>query len=218
MALPLSDKDALVQAGRDLYNAGMLAGSDGNLSVRLEDGNILVTPSGLPKGRLEADDLILVDAEGKQLKGRRKASSELPMHLFIYKNRPDVRACVHSHAPHAAAFATAGEPLPADVLPEVVLFVGEIPLTDYAPPGTEAVPASLEPYVAAHQAFLLRNHGLLTIGATLEEAMNRHETVEHYAHILLHARTLGKVASIPAEDRARLVRLRRDSAGGNTSR
>jgi L-fuculose-phosphate aldolase len=97
----------------------------------------------------------------------------------------------------------------------VALFIGEIPLTDYAPPGTDAVPFSLEPLIGRHEAFLLKNHGLLTIGATLEETMNRHETIEHYAHILLHARSLGKVDSIPPEDHARLEKLRLDAAGKN---
>jgi len=215
MMLPSSVKNALVQAGRDLHQRGMLAGTDGNLSLRLDDGTILVTPSGLAKGRLTEEDLVVVDAEGRRLEGKHQPSSELPMHLFVYKKRPDVRACVHSHAPHATAFAVAGIPFPDDVLPEVVLFVGKIPLTAYAPPGTDAVPKSLEPFVEQHDAFLLKNHGLLTTGGTLEEAMNRHETVEHYAHILMHGRTLGHVDSIPSEDCLRLERLRLDTAGKN---
>jgi len=215
MALPISNKNALVQAGRDLYRRGMLAGTDGNLSVRLADGTILITPSGLSKGRLETNDLVLVDAEGHHIDGHRKASSELLMHLLIYDQRPEIRACVHSHAPHATAFAVAGVLLPDDVLPEVVLFVGEIPLTTYAPPGTDAVPASLKPFIGQHEAFLLKNHGLLTIGATLEEAMNRHETIEHYAHILLHARTLGKIDCIPPDDLVRLEKMHQDDAGKN---
>jgi L-fuculose-phosphate aldolase len=213
MSHPYTEREALLQAGRDLYRRGMLAGTDGNLSLRLTDATILVTPSGLPKGRLEAEDLVVVDAEGRHLDGHREASSELPMHLFVYDKRPEIRACVHSHAPHATALAVAGIMPPDDVLPEVVLFVGEIPLTRYAPPGTGAVAQSLEPFIARHEAFLLKNHGLLTIGATLEEAMNRHETVEHYAHILLHARALGRADSIPADDRARLEKLRLNAAG-----
>jgi len=126
--------------------------------------------------------------------------------------RPDVGACVHSHAPHATAFAVAGEPLPEDILPEVVLFVGPIALAGYAPPGTDAVPASLTPFFRDHNAFLLQNHGLLTLGADPEEAYNRHETVEHYARILLLARQLGTIARIPDEDFRRLTDLRRRSA------
>lgn len=201
-------RNALVAIGRRLYERGMLAGTDGNLSARLPDGNILVTPSGAAKGSLEPGDLVIVDPDGKPVDRHRRASSELAMHLAIYRSRPDINACVHSHAPHATAFPVAGEPLPDDILPEVVLFVGPIAFTDYAPPGTEAVPASLSPFVSDHDAFLLKNHGLLTIGVNLEEAWHRHETVEHYARILLLARQLGHVDHIPADDFRRLTEMR----------
>jgi L-fuculose-phosphate aldolase len=130
------------------------------------------------------------------------------MHLFAYQRRPDCRACVHSHPPYSTAFAVAGIPLAEDILPEVVVFVGGIPLAEYAPPGTPAVPESLEPFIAEHNAFLLRNHGLLTIGRSMEEALHRHETVEHFARIVHLARQLGNVSRIPAADFARLQQLR----------
>lgn len=200
---------AIVDIGQRLYDRGMIAGTEGNISVRLDDDRIMVTPSGLAKGRLSPDDMVIVDSNGKHLQGRSKASSELLMHLFVYKNRPEIAACVHSHPPYATAFAVAGIPLAEDILPEVVLFVGNIPLIYYAPPGTDAVPKSLEPHIETSNAFLLRNHGLLTIGRTLEEAFNRHETVEHYAHIVLLARRLGSVEAIPPEDFKRLEKMRR---------
>lgn len=202
-------RENLVETGRRLYERGFLAGSDGNLSIRLPDDRVLVTPSGQPKGRLSPADLVVIDLDGNHLEGARRASSEAAMHLFVYRERPEVRACVHSHAPCATAFAAAGEELPDNVLPEVVLFVGRIPLTSYAPPGTPAVPESLAPHIADHSAFLLRNHGLLTIGRSLEEAYNRHETVEHYARIVLLARGIGPVTPIPHEDVSRLETMRR---------
>lgn len=210
MISPEQARQKLVEVGRRLYDRGMLAGTDGNLSTRLSDSNILVTPSGAAKGNLSPDDLVVVDLQGNHVSGHRRASSESAMHLSMYRLRPDIGACVHSHAPHATAFAAAGRPLPYDILPEVVLFVGPIPLTEYAPPGTLAVPESLAPFAADHDAFLLRNHGLLTVGVDLDEALHRHETVEHYAHILWLALALGHVSTIPADDCRRLDTMRNE--------
>ena len=202
-------KKALVDTGQRLYARGYVSGTDGNFSVKLDDDRILITPAGVAKGQLAPDDLVIVDQNGKQLQGNRKPSSEMAMHLIVYKARPDIRACVHAHPPYATAFAVAGIHLAEDILPEVVVAVGGIPLTDYAPPGTDAVPKSIEPHLEANNAFLLRNHGLLTIGRSLDEAYHRHEVVEHYARIVFLARQLGNVASIPSEDFARLDKMRR---------
>ncbi len=203
-------KSALADYGRRLYEQGMIAGTDGNLSVRLDDDRIMVTPSGLPKGRLAAEDMVIVDINGKHLQGNHKASAELAMHLLIYQRRSDVKACVHAHPLYATAFAVAGIQLEEDILPEVVVSVGRIPLTDYAGPGTDEVPKSIEPHVDTCNAFLLRNHGLLTVGGSLEEAYNRHELVEHYARIVLLARHLGNIDAIPSEDFKRLERMRQN--------
>ena len=208
MALPANIAHEIVETGRLLYERGLITGSAGNISVRLDEDRVLVTPSGLCKGRLEPDDLVLVDIDGRQIEGHHAASSELPMHLHIYRGRSDIQACVHSHAPYATSFAIAGTQLPDNILPEVVLFVGSIALTEYAPPGTDAVGQSLEPSLKSGNAFLLRNHGLLTVGGSLEKALYRHETVEQYARIVHLARQLGKVDSIPAEDIERLERIR----------
>ncbi|KAA3636233.1 MAG: class II aldolase/adducin family protein [Calditrichaeota bacterium] len=208
MATPFTLKKELCDIGKLLYKSGMLAGSDGNISAKLDDDRIMVTPSGAAKGRMNPDDLVIVDQNGKHLQGVQKASSELLMHLEVYKNRPDIGACVHSHAPYATSFAVAGIELAGDILPEVVLFIGGIPLTDYAPPGTDAVPKSIEPHLDGNNAFLLRNHGLLTIGHTLEEAYNRHEIVEHYAKIVHLSRQLGNINAIPSDDFKRLEKMR----------
>ncbi len=209
MPSPFTVRQTIVDIGRRLDQRGLISGTDGNISVRLDDDRIMITPSGLPKGRLAPDDQVIVDQNGKHLQGNRKASSEMLMHLFVYRERPDIMACVHSHAPYATAFAVTGIPLAQDILPEVVVFVGGIPLTDYAPPGTDAVPKALAPHIEHNNAFLLRNHGLLTIGRSLDEAYHRHETVEHFARIVHLARQLGSVDSIPTEDFQRLEKMRR---------
>jgi len=202
-------KKLIIEIGKRLAERGLIAGSDGNISVRLDGNRILITPSGRAKGRLTENELAVTDLDGRQIKGDCPASSESPMHLFVYRNRPEVTACIHSHAPYATACAVSGMGLPANVLPEVVLFVGDIPLTDYAAAGTEAVPESLAPFIEKNNSFLLRNHGLLTIGRTLEEAYNRHETVEHYARIIHLARQQGQVNTLPAEEIERLNEMRR---------
>jgi L-fuculose-phosphate aldolase len=217
MASPFTMKKELVQTGLRLYERGMVAGTDGNISVRLDGDRVMVTPSGSALGRLAPEDLLIVDLYGKPLQGKGRPTSELKMHLFVYQNRSDVFACVHSHAPYATAFSVAGIPLAEDILPEIVLFVGNIPLTEYAQPGTDAVPKAIEPHLEKSHAFLLRNHGLLTIGRSLEEAYNRHETVEHFARIVFAARQLGRLDTIPSEDFERLkkIRDRMDEIWGN---
>lgn len=209
MASPYTLKNELVKYGSMLYEQKLIAGSDGNLSVRLDDDRILITPSGLAKGRLSAEDMVTVDINGKKLQGNNDASSEKAMHTFVYANRPEIKAAVHSHAPYATSFAAAGIELAGDILPEIVVFIGSIPLTEYAPPGTDELPKSLEPFIEENNAFLLRNHGLLTIGRSIEEAFNRHEIVEHYARIVHLARQLGNLNSIPSDDFKRLEKMRR---------
>jgi L-fuculose-phosphate aldolase len=208
MASPFIKKSELIEIGRLLYRQKMVAGTDGNISVKLDDDRIMITPSGFPKGSLKPEDLVIVDCNGKHLQGIQKASSETLMHLCIYKNRPEITACVHSHAPYVTAFAVAGIHLAEDILPEIVVTIGGIPLTDYAPPGTDAVPKCLEPFIEKNNAFVLRNHGLLTIGRSLNEAFFRHETVEHYARIVHLARQLGNIDSIPSDDFQRLEKMR----------
>ena len=208
MESSLTARQQIMEIGRRLDRRGFIAGSDGNISARLDDHTILITPSGVAKGRMSAETMITVALDGRKLSGDGRPSSEMAMHLSVYRARPDISACVHAHPPYATAFAVAGRPLDYDCLPEVIVFVGPIAMTEYAPPGTEAVPHSLTPYVADHNAFLLRNHGLLTLGRNLEEAFNRLETVEQYAKICHLASQLGAVNRIPKEDYHRLVSLR----------
>ncbi len=208
MESPSGLAQAIIDIGQRLARKGFIAGADGNISARISATEILVTPSGLPKGELAPEDLVHVDLSGKQLRGVRRPSSELLMHLYVYQKRPDIMACVHSHPPTATAFAAAGIELPPDILPEVILVVGAIPLTVYAATGTDELPRALAPHIERNDAFLLRNHGLLTIGRSLSEAWARHETVEHYAKIIHLAKQLGNVHPLPEAEVRRLEAMR----------
>jgi L-fuculose-phosphate aldolase len=205
---PTTDREtlgrAILQVCRRLYDCGLVAGPDGNVSVRLPDESILVTPSGLSKVDVTLDDLVIVHLDGSVLDGRRSPSSELAMHLRIYRRRDDVRAVVHAHPPTATGFAVAGESFMAPVLPEVILQMGAVPLVPYATPGTEDLPDAMEPFLAAHDAFLLANHGATTVGQTLVAAHQRMESLEHAARILLAARTVGRVNELTTADANRL--------------
>lgn len=192
--------DAIVHVCRRLYERGLIAGPDGNVSVRLSDGTILVTPSGRSKIDVTADHLLTVDADGVVVAGAGSASSELKMHLRLYARRPDVNAVVHAHPPAATAFAVAGYSFVAPVLPEVILQMGSVPLVRYATPGTDALADGFEPFVADNDAFLMANHGATTLGATIEQAHQRMESLEHAAKILLGARSLGRVNELSAAD------------------
>lgn len=198
----------VVAVCRRLYDRGLIAGSDGNVSVRLDDGTLLVTPSGAAKATLDATSLVRVSIDGTALCGGRP-SSELRMHLRIYDRRADVRAVVHAHPPVATGFCTSRESFLTPVLPEVILKLGEVPVVPYATPGTSALADNLDPYLTAgHQAFLLANHGATTVGATLELAHDRMETLEHAARILLVARVLGGPIELSAADVLTLRALR----------
>jgi L-fuculose-phosphate aldolase len=191
---------AIVRVCKRLYESGLVAGPDGNVSLRLDDGSILITPSGMSKVDVNVSDLVAIDLDGTILAGTRPASSEFRMHVRIYQRRPDVHAVVHAHPPTATGFAVAGYSFIAPVLPEVILQMGTVPLVRYGTPGTDALADHFEPYLKDHDAFLMANHGATTIGATLEQAHQRMESLEHAARILLAARTLGRVNELSAAD------------------
>ncbi|MFH1503006.1 MAG: class II aldolase/adducin family protein [Candidatus Eisenbacteria bacterium] len=198
----------IVETGRRIWQRGYVAANDGNLSVRLSDGRILITPTGRSKGFLEPDDLVVVDARGRKLAGALEATSELQMHLFAYEARPDVVAVVHAHPPRATGFAVAGVHLAQCVLPEVILTLGGVPLAEYATPSTPEVPASIERYIRSYNAILLRSHGVLTLGKDIYEAYFRMETVEHFAEITLAARALGGAAPLSRDEVQKLLHVR----------
>ena len=181
----------VIKACQRLDHLGFVAATDGNVSSRLDDDRILITPSMLPKGDIKASQLLVCNMEGKILSGKGKASSEIKMHLFAYRMRPDIKAVVHAHPPAATAFSTAGKALTEPVLPEVILSVGPVPLARYATPSTDEVPRSISPYIKKHNAILLSNHGVLAMGKDITEALHRMERVEHLAKIILTAGLLG---------------------------
>jgi L-fuculose-phosphate aldolase len=203
---------AIALVCRRLYERGLVAGPDGNVSVRLHDGSIVVTPSGMSKVDVTPDDLVLVDPEGRVLDGKGNPSSELRMHLRIYERRADVSAVVHAHPPTATGFAVAGESFMAPVLPEVILQMGEVPIVRYATPGTAELADSFDPYLARHDAFLMANHGATTVGPTLEVAHQRMESLEHAARIILAARMLGRVNELSPADVKALRASREEQA------
>ena len=190
----------IVRVCRRLYERGLVAGPDGNVSVRLPDGTILVTPAGLSKVDVTPDDLVIVSLEGAVVQGRRPPSSELKMHLRIYQRRSDARAVVHAHPPTATGFGVAGEGFMAPVLTEVILQMGAVPLVPYVTPGTQAFADSFEPLLDRYDAFLLANHGATTLGPSLDVAHQRMESLEHAARITLTARLLGNVNELSAGD------------------
>ena len=185
----------IVRVCRRLYGAGLIAGQDGNVSVRLAGNVILITPPGASKMDIAEADLVELDLAGNAIGGG-KASSEAGMHLRIYQRRADVRAVVHAHPPVATGFGVAGLDFMDDVLPETIFHLGGVPLVPYATPGTPALGDALEPYLDGHDGFLLANHGATTVGPTLLLAHQRMESLEHAARILLTARMLGHVNAL----------------------
>jgi L-fuculose-phosphate aldolase len=198
----------IVEVGRRMDARGYVASNDGNISTRLDKDRLLTTPKSVPKGYMTPDMMVIVDYEGKKLAGDRDASSELPMHLEIYRNRPDVNAVVHAHPPTATGFATAGIPLTRAVLAEVVTTLGSIPIAEYGTPSTAELPAAVRKYIKAHDGMLLANHGAVTCGKDVMAAYYKMETIEHFAKISLVARMLGGENLISREEVERLQGLR----------
>jgi L-fuculose-phosphate aldolase len=185
-------REEIVRYGRMLHERCFVAAMDGNLSVRLRDDRILVTPTALSKGAMRPADMVVVDMEGRRVSGRRNVTSEIGMHLLIYRMRPDVQAIVHAHPPTATGFAAAGIALTEPLVCEVVMGLGCIPLARYGTPGTSELAGTLEPYVPNYDAILMSNHGVVTYGDTLEHAYMKMETVEHFAQIALVTHMLGR--------------------------
>jgi L-fuculose-phosphate aldolase len=198
----------IVEAGRRMNARGYVASNDGNISTRLDDGRLLTTPKSVPKGFMTPDMMVIVDYEGRKLGGDRDPSSELLMHLEVYKHRPDVNAVVHAHPPIATGFAVAGIPLTRAVLAEVVTTLGSIPIAEYATPSTAELPAAVRKYIKAHDGMLLANHGAVTCGKDVMSAYYKMETIEHFAKISLVARLLGRENLISREEVERLQGLR----------
>jgi len=202
-------KEQICEIGRRVYAKGFAAANDGNITVRLNEREFLCTPTMVSKGFLKPEDVCKVDIEGKQLAGVRKRSSEVLLHLAIYKQRPDVKACVHCHPPHATAFAVAHEPIPKCILPEVEVFLGEVPLAVYETPGGQKFADTVVPFAKDCNTIILANHGTLTFGPDLEKAYWNTEIIDAYCRILILAKQLGRINYFDEQKTRELLELKK---------
>ena len=197
----------IVEVGRLMYERSYVVASDGNVSILLDDGRVVATPTMTSKGRMTEESLAVTDLDGNKLTDKR-ASSELAMHLLIYRMRADIKAVCHAHPPHGTAFSVAGLAIEQPILSEVVLTLGCVPLTDYGTPSTNELTESMKPFVPHHNALLMANHGAVAYGRDLWEAWDRMETLEHTAKIAILARALGNVNDLPKEAIEKLIHIR----------
>jgi L-fuculose-phosphate aldolase len=198
-------RDDIVEVGRLMFQKGWVAANDGNISIRLDAERILATPTGISKGMMHPEDLIVVDMRGNKISGRRERTSEIDMHLKIYELRPDIGAVVHAHPPVTTGFATAGKPLNMALLPEVVIGLGCVPLAAYGLPGTPALTEPMIPLIPKYDALLMANHGAVCYGEEVFQAYFRMETMEHFARITLVAELLGGPNVLPRQEVNKLL-------------
>jgi L-fuculose-phosphate aldolase len=194
--------------GRWIHDRGYVASTDGNISVRLRPDRILITPTSMSKAMMNPEDLVIIDLEGQRVSGLRNPSSELGMHLLIYRLRPDINGVCHAHPPTATGYAAAGIPLDKPILCELVIGLGSIPVARYGTPGTSELGASIEPYVQGHDAILMANHGVVTYGPDLLTSFLRMETTEHFAQVSLVTERLGRKVLLSGSDVEKLVAAR----------
>jgi L-fuculose-phosphate aldolase len=210
MANEMEIKKQIVEIGKRIWQRGYVASNDGNITVMLNDNEILTTPTGVSKGFMTEDMIIKCDKTGNVISGNPKyqPSSELKMHLEVYKERPDMKSVIHAHPPYATSFAVAGIPLNKCVLPEAILVIGAVPIAPYGLPSTMEIPDRIRPFLKNSDVILLANHGALTMGSDLLNAYHKMETLEHTANIVWKAMQLGNLNVLSAEERDRLMNLR----------
>ena len=201
-------KQDMCDIGRRIYNRQFAAANDGNITVRVGENEVLCTPTLHCKGFLKPDDISLVDMTGKQLSGRKKRSSEALLHLEIYKQRSDIKSVVHCHPPHATAFAIAREPIPQCILPEVEVFLGDVPITKYETPGGQAFADTIIPFVKKTNVMILANHGTVSYGETVEQAYWWTEILDSYCRMLMLAKQLGNVSFLSQGKSKELLELK----------
>jgi L-fuculose-phosphate aldolase len=199
----------IVRTGQMMYERGWIAANDGNLSARLDDTRILVTPTGMCKARMEPDDLLICDNDGNKIRGKRECSTEMAMHVAIYKLRPDIQAVVHAHPPFSTGFAVAGRALNLGLMPELIITLGSVPLAEYGLPGTPALVEGMLPLIPKFDAILLANHGAVCYGESILGAYGRMETLEHLARITLVAEMLGGPKVLPRSEIQKLFDARK---------
>lgn len=217
MASEHQSRRDIVLFGQMLHERRFIAACDGNLSVRLDNNRILVTPTGASKGMMKTSDLVIVDTAGRKLKGRRQVTTEIGMHILIYRLRPDVGGIVHAHPPTATGFAAAGLALDQPLVCEVVIGLGSIPLAPYGTPGTAELAETLEPLIPKYDAILMANHGVVTYGVELQSAYMKMETVEHFAEITLVTQALGRQQPLASENLKKLAAVRSKYFGLNSA-
>jgi L-fuculose-phosphate aldolase len=209
--MPTSEKEHrqnIVEVGRMVYGKGWVAANDGNISIRLDGRRILATPTGISKGMMRPDDLIVCDCDGNKIEGLRERTTEIAMHTTVYAMRPDVHAIVHAHPPVSTGFAVAGKALNMALLPEVVIGLGCVPLADYGLPGTPALTDGMREYIPKYDALLMANHGAVCYGEDVYKAFFKMETVEHFARITLVAELLGGPNVLPRREVDKLFESR----------
>lgn len=203
-------KQEICEIGRRIYDKGFVAANDGNITVKVSDNEFLCTPTMHSKGFLTPEDISTIDGTGKQIAGQKKRSSEALLHLEIYRQRPDLRSVVHCHPPHATAFAVAREPIPQCVLPEVEVFLGDVPITKYETPGGQAFADTIIPYVKKTNVVILANHGTVSYGESVERAYWWTEILDAYCRILMLARSLGGVHYFSEKKERELLDLKQE--------
>lgn len=201
-------REEICDIGRRIYNKGFAAGNDGNITYRLSENEVMCTPTMISKGFMKPDDLCVVDMTGKQLSGRRKRTSEVLLHLAIMRERPDVKSVVHCHPPHATAFAIAREPIPQCVLPEIEVFLGDVPITVYETPGDQKFADTILPFVKKSNVAILANHGTVSYGESVEKAYWWTEILDAYCRMLMMARDLGRVTYLGEQKSRELLDLK----------
>lgn len=203
-------KKEICDIGKRIYDRGMVAANDGNISVKLNDNEFLCTPTGVSKGFMTPDYICKVDKEGNVIQANKgfKPSSEIKMHMRVYKNRPDVNSVVHAHPMYATSFAIAGIPLTQPIMPEAVIALGCVPIAEYGTPSTNEIPDAVEKYLQHFDAVLLENHGALAYSDTLLAAYHKMESVEFYAQLLFLSRQLGGPKELSSEQVEKLFQIR----------
>lgn len=202
-------RQQICEVGQKLYDKGFVAANDGNISVKISDNEILVTPTGVSKGGMKPEEMVKMSLDGQIIESNGRPSSEVKMHIQVYLINPSVNAVVHAHPPIATAFAVARKPMEKPIIAEAVVNLGVVPVADFALPGTTDVPDSIKPYVKDYNAVLLANHGLLTWGVDLKEAFFRMESVEHYGKVLLYVDQIGGAHEFTSNEIEELLKIRK---------
>src|SRR5438270_384180 len=209
--------EQLAQYGKMMHDLGFVSGTDGNLSIRIDNETVLATPTCVRKGTMKPEDMVVVDMQGHKISGERNVSSEIAMHLTIYGMRTDVSAVVHAHPCTATGFAAAGIALDKPICSELVVSLGAIPLASYATPGTPDLSESLRPFITDYDAILMANHGVVSYGRDLEDAFLKMETVEHFAKIMLVAEQLGGAQPLTSTEIRKLLEARAKYEGNRST-